>query len=65
MSLTQETSTTPEPTDPVGSDPSGTTPDTGASSAPGGLFGAFWRWHFYASVLVIPILFILATTGRV
>ena len=65
MSLTQETSTTPEPADPVGPDPSGTTPDTSASSAPGGLFGPFWRWHFYASVLVIPILFVLATTGLV
>jgi uncharacterized iron-regulated membrane protein len=30
-----------------------------------GLFRAFWRWHFYASFLVIPILLILATTGLI
>lgn len=30
-----------------------------------GLFRAFWRWHFYASFLVIPILFVLATTGLI
>ncbi|HWD78178.1 MAG TPA: PepSY domain-containing protein [Kribbella sp.] len=28
-----------------------------------GLFRAFWRWHFYASFLVVPVLFVLATTG--
>jgi uncharacterized iron-regulated membrane protein len=26
-------------------------------------FAAFWRWHFYGSVIVIPIMFILAVTG--
>ena len=30
-----------------------------------GLFRAFWRWHFYASFLVIPILLVLATTGLI
>ncbi|MEV6286052.1 PepSY domain-containing protein [Kribbella sp. NPDC051770] len=30
-----------------------------------GLFRAFWRWHFYASFLVIPVLLILATTGLI
>ncbi|TAK68277.1 MAG: PepSY domain-containing protein [Actinomycetota bacterium] len=30
-----------------------------------GLFGAYWRWHFYASVLVIPILGMLAITGLI
>ena len=30
-----------------------------------GWFRAFWRWHFYASFLVIPILLVLATTGLV
>ncbi len=29
----------------------------------GGLFRAFWRWHFYASILVVPIMFMLAVTG--
>ncbi len=31
----------------------------------GGLFRAFWRWHFFASFLVVPILLILATTGLI
>lgn len=26
-------------------------------------YAAFWRWHFYGSVLVIPVLFVLAVTG--
>jgi uncharacterized iron-regulated membrane protein len=30
-----------------------------------GLFRAFWRWHFYASFLVIPVLLLLATTGLI
>ena len=30
-----------------------------------GLFRAFWRWHFYASIIVIPIFAILAVTGLV
>ncbi len=31
----------------------------------GGLFRAFWRWHFYASALVIPVFLVLALTGLV
>jgi len=30
-----------------------------------GLFRAFWRWHFYASFLVAPILLLLAATGLI
>lgn len=30
-----------------------------------GLFRALWRWHFYASFLVAPLLLILATTGLI
>lgn len=30
-----------------------------------GLFRAFWRWHFYASMLVVPVMFLLAVTGLV
>lgn len=30
-----------------------------------GWFRAFWRWHFYASFVVAPILLILATTGLI
>jgi uncharacterized iron-regulated membrane protein len=29
----------------------------------GNLFPAFWRWHFYASLLVIPALFVLSLSG--
>ncbi|MBO9524363.1 MAG: PepSY domain-containing protein [Nocardioidaceae bacterium] len=30
-----------------------------------GLFRAFWRWHFYASFLVIPVFALLAATGLI
>lgn len=40
-------------------------PDSSPSSRPPGLFAAFWRWHFYASVLVLPVMAILAVTGLV
>ena len=30
-----------------------------------GWFRAFWRWHFYASFLVVPVLLVLATTGLI
>jgi uncharacterized iron-regulated membrane protein len=30
-----------------------------------GWFRAFWRWHFYASFLVIPVLAMLAVTGLI
>ncbi|MCJ0700582.1 PepSY domain-containing protein [Frigoribacterium faeni] len=26
-------------------------------------FAAFWRWHFYGSIIVIPVLFILSISG--
>ncbi|WP_084038165.1 PepSY domain-containing protein [Demequina sp. NBRC 110053] len=28
-------------------------------------FGAFWRWHFYGSLIVIPVLLTLAVTGLI
>lgn len=31
----------------------------------GGLFRAVWRWHFFASFLVVPVLLVLATTGLI
>jgi uncharacterized iron-regulated membrane protein len=36
-------------------------------SRPGasGTFRAFWRWHFYASFLVVPILLVLSVTGLI
>ncbi|WP_199753084.1 PepSY domain-containing protein [Actinoplanes sp. ATCC 53533] len=30
-----------------------------------GWFRAFWRWHFYASFLVVPVLLLLAVTGLI
>src|SRR3954471_20558930 len=33
--------------------------------AAAGWFRAFWRWHFYASFLVIPFLLMLAVTGLI
>ena len=38
---------------------------TAGSSTSTGLFRAFWRWHFYASFLVIPIFAMLALTGLI
>jgi len=29
----------------------------------GGLYQAFWRWHFYAGVIVLPLLMLMALTG--
>lgn len=29
------------------------------------LFAGMWRWHFYASILVIPVLALLAVTGLI
>ena len=40
-------------------------PESGARGRGSGLFRAFWRWHFYASFLVIPVLLILAATGLI
>ena len=31
----------------------------------GGLFRAFWRWHFYAAFIVAPVLLVLASTGLI
>src|SRR3546814_20015697 len=30
-----------------------------------GWFRAFWRWHFYASFAVVPILLVLSVTGLI
>ncbi|WP_426246696.1 PepSY-associated TM helix domain-containing protein [Nocardioides sp. LHG3406-4] len=40
-----------------------TTP--GPSRQNAGWFRAFWRWHFYASFLVVPVLLVLASTGLI
>ena len=50
-------------------DPQPPTADSRAGSAErrpgGGWFRAFWRWHFYASFLVIPFLLMLSVTGLI
>jgi uncharacterized iron-regulated membrane protein len=48
------------PRDPAPSPDPSRRPTTG-----GGWFRAFWRWHFFASFLVVPILLVLATTGLI
>jgi uncharacterized iron-regulated membrane protein len=47
--------------------PDGTAGQSGKARAKrsGGLFRAFWRWHFYASILVVPIMLMLAVTGLI
>lgn len=41
------------------------TPSAEPKSHTSGLFRAFWRWHFYASIIVIPIFAMLSITGLV
>jgi uncharacterized iron-regulated membrane protein len=57
----------PEPADaePAGHQPTSGQPSSGHSPAGRGLFRAFWRWHFYASFLVVPVLLLLAVTGLI
>lgn len=52
--------TTSTPERPDTARPARTTPSSG-----GGWFRAFWRWHFYAAFLVVPVLLVLATTGLI
>lgn len=42
-----------------------THPDAPASSSATALYRAIWRWHFYAGLIVAPILLILAVTGSI
>ena len=38
--------------------------DNPETTAPAGeIYRAFWRWHFYAGLLVLPILMLMALTG--
>jgi len=38
--------------------------DTTETTAPAGeVYRAFWRWHFYAGLLVLPVLMLMALTG--
>lgn len=56
MSVTRSPEVFAEPAD----QPSSRRPARGE-----GLFRAFWRWHFYAAFLVIPVLVMLSVTGLV
>ncbi|MGL5827140.1 MAG: PepSY-associated TM helix domain-containing protein [Nocardioides sp.] len=49
---------------PAPSAPSGKSAKPASESAKG-WFRAAWRWHFYASFLVIPVLLLLAVTGLI
>ncbi|GAB2580233.1 PepSY-associated TM helix domain-containing protein [Microlunatus antarcticus] len=40
-------------------------PDTPGRRRPTRLFAGVWRWHFYASFLVVPVLALLAVTGLI
>ena len=35
------------------------------TTSSGGWFRAVWRWHFFASIVVVPVLLVLATTGLI
>ena len=38
----------------------------GLSGSPKGrLYKAFWRWHFYAGLLIVPVMLILSVTGSI
>ncbi len=53
-----------EPSEP-GGPPGDPTRGPGARRGASGWFRAVWRWHFFASFLVVPILLLLATTGLI
>lgn len=61
--------TTSVPTTSPSARPDPSTPPVRAAPRPGrrggGLFRAFWRWHFYAGVVVVPVLLVLSLTGLV
>ena len=40
-------------------------PPSKSAGSSSGWFRAFWRWHFYASFVVAPILLLLAVTGLI
>ncbi len=40
-------------------------PDPRRTPRGAGLFRAAWRWHFFASFLVVPVLLLLAGTGLI
>ena len=52
-------------TDALATPESPPSPSTPPRKRRNGWFRAFWRWHFYASFLVIPVLLMLAVTGLI
>ena len=65
-STSQAAVTTPAPRLPA--DLAGAAPPPASTTAGRerrSLFRAFWRWHFYATVVVVPVLLVLAVTGGI
>lgn len=56
------TTDTEPPASPAGEAPPAAR-TTAAPKRPTNWFGAFWRWHFYGSLIVIPVLFALSVSG--
>ena len=53
-----------EPGEPPGAPPPTPRPGDDRPAA-SGWFRAVWRWHFFASFLVVPVLLLLAVTGLI
>lgn len=65
MSTLQTASPSADPEDGSPLPPrTGTTPEVAPRGRPG-LYRVVWRWHFYAGVLVAPVLFVVAVTGAI
>ena len=60
-----DTSTAAAVTTPAQRPPTDLTATPAAGRERRSLFRAFWRWHFYATVLVVPVLLVLAVTGGI
>ena len=60
-----DTSTAAAVTTPAQRPPTDFTATPAAGRERRSLFRAFWRWHFYATVLVVPVLLVLAVTGGI
>lgn len=54
-----------DPPAPLGAGPPAAAARRTRRPTPSGLFRAFWRWHFYASFVVIPVFAMLAVTGLI
>lgn len=57
--------TPPDPTGPPAAPPARTPRSPRKPGGGGGLFRALWRWHFFASFLIVPVLLVLSATGLI